>query len=252
MQSLLTSSFIEATAALVVFWLLVYFLGRVLEPRYTKSVTIVAATGIFTVVLLIFVCLLWLQWGTIETNGIFLSNGYLFLTVVGLFLFIYTSLFQKGSFFQKLFWVLILYSFYLTSRVASDALMLAFFGTIHIEALSPIIHVLFCFITIVLMGNLLRPMTRKRMRSVWMSPKTMFFLALIPVLSCTVLLAVYYLLIIPLGQELPYALLLLTMALSIVVIMYCSFGLFKTQYYQARKEIRQEALIQQANLSKSS
>lgn len=250
LQSFISAGLIEALSALIVYWLLIYFLDRVLEPRFGKVGMIGSAIGTFVVV---FLCLLGVflneQNGTIAFSG-YLGNEYLYQLIVAVFLSLHTLVFRKGGLLQKLFWILVSYSFYLISHVASNALMLAFFDTIDTATLPFYIHALLCLITIILMGNFLRPITRKRMSSVWMSPKVMLILTLIPLISCAILLSIYHHLIIPFGQDVVYALLLLALSLGIGIIVYCSFALFKTQYSQARKELRQQALLQEASLSK--
>lgn len=250
LQSFISSGLIEALSALVVFWLLIYFLARVLEPRYEKWGTIGGAAGAFVITFLCLAAVFWIERRIIAANPYYFGNEYLYQGIVAILIYIHTLIFRKGGPLQKFFWILVCYSFYLISHVASNALMLAYFDTVDSSTLPFYMHAFFNLITIILMGNFLRPITRKRMRNVRMAPRVMLILALIPTISCAILLSIYHHLIIPFGQNLAYALLLFALAIGIGIIIYCSFALFKTQYLQTRKELRQQSLLQEANLSK--
>lgn len=242
---------VEMLATMVIFWLLVYFLSRVLEPRQSNLAVVAGMVGAFVVLA---ACLISLSNSALLAQGDLLDSfnaGYLFVAIAMIVLYLYALIFRKGGALQKLFWIIVSYSFYLISSVASDALRLAIFESVDIVALPLPVNALFCLVTIVLMGNFLRPITRKRMRDVRMSPKVMLILALIPVISCGLLLLIYHFFANPVKLTRPDAILLFILALGIGIVVYCSFALFKTLYRQARQELRQQALIQQASLSQT-
>lgn len=232
---------IKVLVTLIVFWLVLYFLNRSLEPRFDKVGTL---PGIFTAAAFHITFLIALSASTAT------ATIYVYIGMTMGVLFLYTLIFRRGGILQKLFWILVCFSFYVISNTATDALALALFYSPDSPAIPLYATICLAFLVLVLMGNFLRPITRKKMHTAKMSPSVMLILTLIPLISCTVLILFGEISDVSGGNVRSHATLQFVVALGMGVIVYCSFALFKNLYYQTRKEFRQQALIQQASLTK--
>lgn len=230
---------VESGMTLVIFWLLIYFLYRSLEPRFSKLKT--AAGAIISFVLL-----------CISLLGLILvdvTNEYAFVTCALVIIYIYALACKNGGPLVKFFWLLICFSFFVISNVATNALMLSLFGQINTTNVPNWAVVFFPLLTLILMTNFLRPITRKKMRLTRISPRVMIVLTLVPLISCGVLILFSDFAPTPIANSREYSLILFISSVGIGIIVYCTFAAFKQMTNQTRKDLKQQALLQQASLT---
>ncbi len=234
--------FLFGAEALVVFWLLIYFVNRTLEPRYSLAATSACATGAFGVLVVFWIGCVFI--GAFSSFMRPVSMGAVFLV-----LFVYLLICRRGSFYLKLFWVLVCFSFYIISAIAMNALSVALLGLSETPGLT-YSSAVFSLLAIILMGNFLRPITRRKMRTTVLAPKIVLILVFVLVISWVVLILFNGFLSYPSEFLRAYACVVTVAALGVGIIVYCTFALFRNLSRQARRDMEQQALLQRAALTK--
>lgn len=221
------------------FVLLIYVLNAKFEQRYSTAKSRFGALATVFLMLLALVVL-----ATLPSK----FNWMLFL-VDGLILYAYVIIFRKGPVHLKFFWLFILLVFFAIIQTAGTAFSIAVFDTVDAGALSMGKQALVSVFTTLMLVLTSFILVRKGKKAVEVPPMVAFVLVLVPLLSCVVLLF-WSDSIFPVSDaDSTFAVFQIFAALALALINYAVFLLYDYMADESEKSLKQQAIIQKAELS---